>query len=63
MSDALDAVVAPVLQIMLELRELRVSPDLPLSGEHMKVDLPLTMSSPKRSGVPTTLFSADLELA
>jgi hypothetical protein len=62
-SDVWDAMVAPVLQIMPELRELRVSPDFPLLVEHMKVHLPLTMSSPKRSGVPTTLFSADLELA
>jgi hypothetical protein len=56
--DALDAVVAPVLQIMPELWELRVSPNLPL--EHMKVDLPVTMCSPKRPDVATALIQPTL---
>lgn len=33
--------VAPVLQIMPDLQELCVSPSLPLSVEHLKVDLPV----------------------
>jgi hypothetical protein len=37
--NAFDIVVAPVLQIMPEIWKLCASSDLPLSVEHMKVDL------------------------
>jgi hypothetical protein len=47
--EAIATVVAPVLQIMPEHRELCTSPALPLSVEHKKVDSPMTLSSPEQS--------------
>jgi hypothetical protein len=47
--EAIATVVAPVVQIMPELRELCTSPTLPLSVEHKKVDSPMTLSSPEQS--------------
>jgi hypothetical protein len=47
--EAIATVVAPVVQIMPELRELCTSPTLPLSVEHKKMDSPTTLSSPERS--------------
>jgi hypothetical protein len=44
-------VVAPVLQIMPELQELGTSPDLPLTVEHVKVDVSATLSLPEQSDV------------
>jgi hypothetical protein len=41
--ESIVAVVAPVLQIISELQEFSASPPLPLSMEHMKVDLPMTL--------------------
>jgi hypothetical protein len=43
--EAIATVVAPVVQIMPELRELCTIPTLPLSVEHKKVDSPTTLSS------------------
>jgi hypothetical protein len=51
---AIAEVVAPVLQIMPELQELGASPDLPLTVEHVKVDVPTTLSLPKQSDVAPT---------
>jgi hypothetical protein len=48
---AIAAAVAPMLEIMPELRELCVSPTLPLSAEHMKVDSSTIVSSLERSDV------------
>jgi hypothetical protein len=43
--------VAPMLEIMPELRQLCVSPTLPLSGEHTKVDVLAILIAPVRSDV------------
>jgi hypothetical protein len=51
---AITEVVAPVLQIMPELQELGASPDLPLTVEHVKVDVPATLSLPEQSDVAPT---------
>jgi hypothetical protein len=48
---AIAVVVAPMLEIMSELRELCVIPSLPLSTEHMKVDLSTIVSSSKQLDV------------
>jgi hypothetical protein len=58
-----------VLQIMSELQDLCVSPALPLSLEHMKVDLSATLSLPERPVVtsspvpPPTTHNPDALLA
>jgi hypothetical protein len=51
---AIADVVALVLQIMPELRELGASPDLPQTVEHVKVDVPATLSLPVQSDVAPT---------
>jgi hypothetical protein len=51
---AIAEVVAPVLRIMPELQELGVSPDLPLTVEHMKVDVPATLSLREQLNVAST---------
>jgi hypothetical protein len=51
---AIDDVVAHVLQIMPKLQELAASPDLPLIVEHVKVDVPATLSFPVQSDVAPT---------
>jgi hypothetical protein len=51
--EAISVVMAPVVQIMPELRELCTSPSLPLSVEH-KVDSPTTLSSPEQSDEVST---------
>jgi hypothetical protein len=55
--EAISEVVAPVLQSMPELGELCVSPALPLSAEHAKVDSSVTLSSHVRSDVASASFS------
>jgi hypothetical protein len=66
---AIAVVVAPMLEIMPELRELCVSPTLPLSTEHMKVDSSAIVSAPKQSDVvsvpipPPPAHSSDALLA
>jgi hypothetical protein len=47
--EAIATVLALVVQIMPELRELCTSPTLPLSLEHKKVDSLMTLSKPEQS--------------
>jgi hypothetical protein len=47
-------VMAPVLQIMPELRELGTVTDLPPTVAHVKVDVPATMCLPEQSHVAHT---------
>jgi hypothetical protein len=48
---AIDATLTPMLEIMPELRELCVSPTLPLSAKHMKVNSSVIVSSSKQANV------------
>jgi hypothetical protein len=48
-------VASPVLQIMPDLEELCASPTLPISAEHMKVDLPLTSCVRPNSDSPLSV--------
>jgi hypothetical protein len=54
---AIVEVVAPVLQIMPELQELGASPDLPLTVEHVKVDVPATLILREQLNVASTPIS------
>jgi hypothetical protein len=51
---AIPEVVTPVLQIMPELQELGTSPGLPLTMEHVKVDVTASLSLPEKSDVAPT---------
>jgi hypothetical protein len=51
---AIVEIVAHVLQIMPELQELGTSPDLPLTVEHVKVDVPATLILREQSNVAST---------
>jgi hypothetical protein len=52
--EAIDDVVAPVLQVMPDLQELCASPSLPLSVERVKVDSSMILCSPEGSDVTST---------
>lgn len=60
--EAIAMTVAPVLQIMPDIQELCVSPSLPLSVEHMKVDLPMTSCVQPVSDAPLSGVQLEVNL-
>jgi hypothetical protein len=70
--EVITTIMPPVLVVMPELQEPCASPALPFSVDHVKVDLPITLSSPTHSDVasdpvspspalnPDALFTTEL---